>query len=230
MSLPQTSTQTPINSVIQTFYQQFPLVSFQKGEYVQHSGESQSALFFIQSGSIKLVTTSLDGQNLILHLFHEGACFSLLNLINDGKSLYDGVALTAVTAYKVPCEAFLDLVQHQADVSFEFQLRLLKGIQGLLLRIQTTAFVPTYNQVASILFYFYRHFKPTEHSSTQLTLQLTHQEISEWLGITRENVSIQMKKLERDGFITRKDHFIEITNVNGLQQLAARGLPSIDSL
>ncbi|KKS31218.1 MAG: Transcriptional regulator, Crp/Fnr family [Candidatus Amesbacteria bacterium GW2011_GWA2_42_12] len=211
-----------VDEKIHTFFQQFPGQQYNKGKLILSAGLQEDHFFFIETGAVKMTTTSGKGQNLVLHIFNPRSCFPLLTLVNQNINTYDFVTLTPTIIHKVPQEKVLAFLQENVDVLFEFQLCMLKGIQGLVHRIEQSAFVPAYNQVAGLLLYFVGHF--SDHSSPDtkkaIKLRVTHQEIAAWLGLTRENVSIQMKQLERDGFISKKDKRIEIIDVKKLKNLA----------
>ena len=95
----------------------------------------------------------------------------------------------------------------------DLQLRLLQGLQGLLLRTEQGTFLGAKDQVLSLLYYFAKHFSK-EKNEKVLSVKITHQEIADWLGLSRENVSIQMKQLGREGSIQIKDHFIHLLTKN----------------
>ena len=210
-----------IDQKIQAFFQKFPAKSYPKGEVVLHAGARGNLFFFVETGSIKMMITSAQGQNLVLHIFHSDSCFPLLNLVND-KNIYDFVTMVPSTIRTVPQQELVSFLHENVDVLFEFQLRLLKGLQGLLHRTEQTAFVPAYKRVANLLLYFARHF--SEHSASDaqkmIEIHITHQEISEWLGLSRENVSIHMKQLEHEGFIRKKENLVEIMDIEKLRKFA----------
>lgn len=211
-----------VDEKIHTFFQQFPGQQYNKGKTILSTGSFEDYFFFIETGAVKMMTTSGKGQNLVLHIFNTRSCFPLLALVNQGVNAYDFITLTSTIVHKVPQEKVLAFLHENVDVLFEFQLCLLKGIQGLIHRIEQSTFVLAYNQVAGLLLYFARHFSDNSFSNTKkaIKLRITHQEIAAWLGLTRENVSIQMKQLERDGFISKKDKRIEIIDVKKLKHLA----------
>jgi CRP-like cAMP-binding protein len=210
-----------VNDKINTFFQQFPVQNFGKNELILRAGSAAQFFFFIETGAVKMTTTSKDGQNLVLTIFYPGSCFSLLTLINQNTNTYDCVALIETATRKVPQSEVIAFLQENPDVIYEFQLRLLKGLQGLLHRIEQTAFVSAYHRVAGLLLYFARHFSEHIDSSNQkrIEIRITHQEIAEWLGLSRENVSIQMKQLERDGLVRKNEMLVEITDLKKLEQL-----------
>lgn len=214
---------TQLNTKITQFFTQFPTEIFSKNEYIIRTGQKNDYFFYIEKGCAKLSTTSGSGQTLVLSILYKGSCFSFLSLINQDINRYDFSTILPTTVRKVPKQDLLNFLSENPDVLAEFNIKYLKAIQGLLNRIEQSAMVSAYSQVAGLLLYFADHFSEKNSSTNQrlLEIKITHQEISEWLGLSRENVSIQMKQLERDGYIRKTEKFIEITDVTKMKKLAS---------
>lgn len=203
---------------ITQFFAEAPTQNFAAKEILLRADDELESFFYLESGCVKMCTTHAKGENTTLHIFYPGACFSLLSLITEKKNIYDFVAMNDVVVRRIPYQTFVDFLQNNADVSFYFLTRTVAGLQGLLHRLEQTFSLSAYQQVASLLLYFAKH----SENSTTIAVRLTHQDIAEWLGLTRENVSLQIKKLEREGLIAKSDgSFFQIVDVKKLRQIAA---------
>jgi CRP-like cAMP-binding protein len=208
---------------LSSFLKDYPVETYPKNSVVLAAGDDSDFFYYLESGAIKMVTVSEKGRALILHMFFPNSFFSLLTLVSQNINEYDFIALVPSTIRKIPKFELINFLKQHSDVLFDLQLRLLKGLDGLLERIERSSLTSAYHQVANLLIYFSRHFSEPTVSSDQLSkklkIKITHQEISEWLGLSRENVSIQMKLLENNGYIQTNAHFIEIPNVTALAEL-----------
>ncbi len=208
----------PTANHLQSFVKQFPLVAYPPGEFLFRLQKTPDSFLMIKSGCIKVSQTTLSGDSVTIHVLFEGSCVSLLSLI-DTRATYEFETLTDTEVYRIPRAQFIEYLQSTAEVSYHFLLQTLKGLDGLVFRIRQDSSEPAYERVASLLLYFVKHLGSVGEKPV-IQLSITHQDISEWLGLTRENVSIQMKKLEKAGFIGRKDRLIEIVNLPGLKKVA----------
>lgn len=198
---------------VEIFVHRYPLVQYPAGTKLFTDQQNQNPFLYIQSGCIEMSTTNEEGQEIKLHIFYPGSCVSLLSLVEPSDS-YDFTTLTNVEAYKIPHDVFLQTLHRNPEMTYQFLVSAMKGMKGLLYRIQHTASASAYQRVASLLLYFAKHT-----NSPTLSVPLTHQEISEWLGLSRENVSIQMKKLERDGLIAKAENHIVLLDPPRLKAL-----------
>jgi len=202
---------------IEVFAAHFPLVSFPAGEFLFHLQKIPDHFLFIKTGCVKMTQTDVSGDSLTIHVFYEKSCISLMSL-TDTNASYEFETLTKIEAYRIPRRQFIDFLSQHPEISFHFLIQVLKGMDGLVYRMKQNISIPAYERVASLLMYFSKHAR-TAGEKTVIEIALTHQDIADWVGLTRENVSIQMKKLERAGFISKKDHFIEIMHLTDLKKL-----------
>lgn len=209
---------------IDTFFKQFPTSTFPKNQVLMSAGEMVHAFYFVETGAVKMTRTTELGKNLILHLFFPKSFFSLLSLASDNTNYYDFVTLLPTTVRKVPRAELITFLQTNNDVLYDVHIRLLKGMTGLLKRIEQTSVNPAEMQVSSLLVYFATHFSEAETVSNEkvrhLKVKITHQEIADWLGLSRENVSLQMEALEKANLIKVKDRYLEIQDFEKLQNVS----------
>ncbi len=199
------------------FAKEFPLVTIPAGEFLFRLQKVPDNFLYIKSGCIKMSQTTLSGDSVAIHVFYPGSSVSLISLI-ESKATYEFETLTETEAYRIPRAEFITYLQTHPEATFNFLTLILKGLDGLVYRIRQNSSVPAYERVASLLLYFTSHLG-TPKDKPVIQLAITHQDIAEWLGLTRENVSIQMKKLERANLIGRNERLIEILDMKSLKKL-----------
>lgn len=204
---------------IEDFACKFPRVKFSAGAKLFARGSQPQYFFYVIEGSVKLSQTAENGQVVNLHVFYPGSCISLLSLTGPSDS-YDFEAATALEVYQIPREEFLAEARKDAVLTFELLLHAMRGMKGLLHRIQLNASEPAIQRVSGLLVYFAKHQPLSTVEKGVIPVEVTHQEIADWLGLTRENVSLQLKSIEDQGLIKRRQRLIEVLNVPGLLKLS----------
>lgn len=210
---------TPEDKKLNQFFSNFPLVVFQPGSVIIRASEVSPFMHFITEGCVRMSTTNPSGKTITLHLFQPFACFSLLQLLNQENS-YDYQAITPTHARQIPAAIFLDILKENPDISAMFTTRMTKAVSGLLHRIEQSTFVPASQQLASLLLYFVKHYGEETPEGTLVNYRLKHHFLAEWLGLTRENVSLQLKQLEKKEFLLKRNNLIVVPNLNRLEKLA----------
>lgn len=103
----------------QDFLEQYPLVSFQKGEILIRQGQLIQYLYYIQSGVCACSILHTDGNTFIPLFLRKdeivGVRQELLE-VRENRSLHEIYALTAVSAYKIPVADVQYLLQNDFEV------------------------------------------------------------------------------------------------------------------
>jgi CRP/FNR family transcriptional regulator len=200
---------------IEDFACHFPEVKFAPGSKLFSNSGQPNFYFYLRTGTVRLSQTLENGQIVNMHIFYPGSFISLLSLAGNMEQ-YDFEAVTEVEAYQIPREVFLAEARKNAFFTFELLLHAMRGMKGLLYRIEHTASASAQRRVAGLLGYFARHQPLSSIENGLIPIEVTHQEIADWLGLTRENVSLQLKKLEDDGIIKRHQKLIHVVDARKL--------------
>ena len=83
---------------------------YDRGEVMAIEGERGGSLRCVQSGLVKLSTTSADGRELVLRLVPAGQSFNLVAVVDGQPSGATATALDPTTIYAVPREALRWLI------------------------------------------------------------------------------------------------------------------------
>ncbi|MBI4100756.1 Crp/Fnr family transcriptional regulator [Candidatus Microgenomates bacterium] len=125
--------------------------------------------------------------------------------------------MTAVELWRVSRNQFLDFIKANPDILFELTSRITVRLGGLLERMEYLVFGNAHQKVASILAICAQRFGRQEGGKTKISVPLTHKDIAALIGFTRETVSLEMKKLEKKGIISRRGQLILVKNSKKLE-------------
>ncbi len=184
---------------------------FAAGDIILNSGETPDYVFLLKSGFVKHSTDSSDGKELILHIYTPGALFPLMWGLNDEVPNYTLAALTTCSVVCVPKDEMVEYYSSKPKELMELTKKLLKGISGLSKRIEILSFENARKRVVSTLQYLHKHFGPE--------FSFTHENLASLTGLTRERVSIEMKKLKDQGLVSYKRNLISVTDIDKLSSL-----------
>lgn len=185
------------------FLQKFPLATFQKGEIILSQGEIPTRVFVVQRGLLKSYDLSKDGSERLISL----------NDVNDilpdswvfGKSrsaLYFCEALQEVRLYKVPKDDIQEFVDTNPDVQRMLMDRYLSIYVAQSLRIGALTYsVATEKLLHTLRYLCIRFGKPESEGKIELSIYLTHQQLAELLGLSRETTTNELLKLKKKAVI-----------------------------
>lgn len=178
------------------------------GKVILNSGEQPENLFYLKKGFVKHYVDSPEGKELIIHIYKSGTIFPLMWGLNNEVPNYNLATLTNCEISLVPKKTFSDFIAKNPKELLSLSRRLLMAISGLSKRIEILNFQNARQRVVSTLIYLNKHFGDQFH--------FTHESLAALTGLTRERVSIEMKKLKDQGVVSYKRNTITISDLAGL--------------
>ncbi len=172
--------------------------SYEAGQIVLEAGDSASDVFIVASGSLRVMTRSVGGHEIILNELGDGALFGEIAAI-DGASRSAGiVALTRSRVCAIAAAPFLEFVLSSREAS----LHLMKALAALVrekdARLFELSVLATRPRLVSLLL---RLARPREGGGMVISPPRPHHELAARIGTRREMVSRALSALQREGLI-----------------------------
>lgn len=202
---------------LETFYKQFGLRSYRKGETLIRSDDNPQGIFYLISGYIRQYTISKGGTELTLHILKPVSYFPMVWAINGTPNVYNFEALTTVEVRRAPRDEIVTFIKDKPGIIFSLMSELLESYEETLKRVEHLVFSDAYRRVVSVLIYIASHFGTINGTEIAIGNKFTHQDIATLVGVARETTSIEMAKLEKKGLLKYYQRNIIIENINKLE-------------
>lgn len=210
-------------SRLNDFFSGLKKVSFKKGETILRPDDESYSVYYLIEGFTRLYSISKNAQELTLIIYKPGDFFPLIPSITNTPIAYYVEAITPVELYKAPQREFLKLLKKNNDLMFEISSHILSRLGGVLTRMEYAMFGNARSKVASIILICAERFGKRDKKDILIQVPLTHQDIAQLIGIARETVSIEMKKLQKMGIIDYPGKYLKVKNNQKLQEESALG-------
>ena len=185
-----------------------------KGTVLFRDGDRCQGYVFVMHGSIRVQKMDPEGREIVLYRVEDGqTCMLTTSCLLAGRSYpAEGITEEATELVLLPAERFDALL---ADPDFRrFALAMISDrIAELMALVEDVAFGRMDVRLARRLL---------ELDDGTHSLQLTHQQLATELGTAREVISRILKDFERRGSVALKRGRVELSDLNGLGQLATQ--------
>ena len=199
------------------FFSKFKKYHYKKGELILRGGDNPQGVYFIHSGYVKDYSISKDGEELMLILFKPEDFFPMQWVFNNKPNDHYFETMTEVELWRCPKAHFLALIEANPEIFFELTSHIVLRLGGIMQRMEYLAFGNAYQKVASIIMICAERFGERKGNGWIIHIPLTHKDIAMFIGMTRETVSIEIKKLERKGIIEYAGRSIFVKDTVRLQ-------------
>jgi CRP/FNR family transcriptional regulator len=199
------------------FLQQYPLRKFEKDQIILVQGDTSRDIYAVKSGFVKGYDISLEGVEQLIWLGSAGDIFSfplLFSAVDSTPLFYS--AFTYLETRIVNKGEFVDFLQRNPDVLFEVSKQMDSVFSELTEKLTATEKPKATEKLVTMLSLLARRFgapDSSDNSKTEITVPLTQQDIANLLGLTRETVATELKKLKDANYVYYdKWHFVVYTD------------------
>ncbi len=205
-------------SKLDLFFKIFPLLRYKNRDLILHAQDSSASVFYLKSGYLRVFRISEKGEELTLMILKPGDFFPFTYGINIISNPYFLESITQLELWKSPQDQFIAFIKANPDVLFELTSRIIVKFDGVLTRIEYLIFSNAYIKVATTLLICAKKFGEQQGNDMVVQVPLTHRDIATMVGVTRETTSLEMKKLEKQGYLGKIGRLFIIKNVRRLEE------------
>ena len=181
-------------------------VTYWKGETVFHEGDRCQSVFAVCEGSVKLITTSTEGRVLLLRFMQPGEMLALAEAML-GPAPYECSAVAAENSILavIPREMFLRFIGTYPQACLGLTLALSTQYK---IAQRETKFLGmgehSIVRLAHLLLEWSGQFGAAGGDGAHIPLHVTHGDLAQAIGATRETVTRLLGQLSRAGIIERR--------------------------
>jgi CRP-like cAMP-binding protein len=204
------------------FIRQFPIQKFVKGEILMSEGETADTLLALRSGFIKVTSISDSGVERLLWIAGRYDIAPTEQLFSTrGLLKFFYTALTDGEVYMVHKAQFLAYAKQSPQLMSEIATSMSVHYDDLLSRIDSIEQTTVRDKLIQTLCYLAGRFSADESVDIyQIGLKLTHSDIADMIGSTRETTSLELAKL-REQYGVDYDRTKFVIHTERLRQLIA---------
>ena len=191
-------------------------VEFDQGTTLFDDGDACSGLLVVTKGRARVSKQSPDGRELLLYEIEPGEfCVLTVNCLL-GRTRYPakGDAVEEIAGVLVPGDLFERLIASSPDFREAVFKMLGARLSEMLVLVEQVAFARLDARLAALLIRYGR---------TRGSVLVTHQQLADDLGCTREIVSRLLTSFQAQGLVTLGRKRIELANPEKLAGLAEEG-------
>jgi CRP/FNR family cyclic AMP-dependent transcriptional regulator len=160
-------------------------------------GDDSEAFYVIGSGRVKVYASDENGKEVILNIQGPGEYFGELALIDDAPRSASVITLEKCTVSVVSKTDFYHSLSERPEIALELIRPLVNRIRSLTESVKNLALLDVYGRVARTLL----NLAKEKDGDFVIEQRLTHQDIANMVGASREMVSRIMKDLATGGYI-----------------------------
>ena len=195
------------------------LLSLRRKQVAYRPGDPSDSVFVLKSGRIKIGKITQDGREIILDLLKAGDVFGEMAFLEDAPRESFAEALDDTDLLVIKKADLLRLIRHRPAVTYR-----LAKIIGCKRRkaeknMENFLYKGVRERLAILILRLSDDYGIKDSRGKMLRIKITHQDLANLIGSSRETVSLTLGDFRREGFIEIKERKIIIKDESALRQL-----------
>jgi CRP/FNR family transcriptional regulator, cyclic AMP receptor protein len=183
-------------------------------------GDRAVGVHFLAAGRVKISKVTRDGKELTLAYRSEGDFFGEPCLLDGGPREEMAEAMDASVTVEIPRDVLDNLLKHDGGAAYKFARALIARRKDLETRVEQLIFKDVGAKLAELLLSLGHEHGISDARGTVVGLKITHQEMANLIGSTRETVSLTLSQFKRKGLIQTEGRKVILADQEGLKALA----------
>ena len=183
-------------------------------------GDPGAAVYFVNGGRVKVSKVTRDGKELTLAYRAPGDIFGETCLIDGGPREEMAEAMENALVTEIKRGEFERLLQSHAMLGYRLSKILAARRREIENKIENLVFKDVNSKLAELLMRLANEYGVDDSRGTLVALKITHQEMANLIGSTRETVSLTLSQFKRKGLIQTEGRKVILADREGLRALA----------
>jgi len=207
---------------LRAFLDRHPTQRFKKKEIIVFQGEAPRTAFVVKTGTVKTYNLSVGGDEKPVAFYQAGSIFPAAWVYGKAASApyYYEAFSPEVEVYAVDRHEFVNFIKKRPELLYQELERLLAEQLGASVRLNALQHSRARDKLIYTLHYLaLSHGQAHGQTKIALTLELTHQDLANLTGLTRETAATELNRLKKQGVIDYGKNLPYVLNLTRLGSL-----------
>lgn len=193
---------------------------FEKDNYIFHAGDRLDYVYVVLKGRIRTYLNTASGKEKTLMVIGKngllGEHFIQENYIHSASA----IAVTESIVLKIEKSKFKHIAFSEQGILTQWLKMLSLKTEVLTQSYSNLFFNNSRKRLARSLIYLVEIYgEKITNNAVRIGITFTHQELGDFIGSSRVTVSNEMNQLQKEGIISKTDHYYHIQNVSKLKSI-----------
>lgn len=178
-------------------------------------------LYLITRGAVKTVRTN-GKANLLVDFYKPGDVLGEDCALLPGENDIAAMPFDTATVIKIPAENFSRVMETQPKLGRALAAMCASRARSFRERLYFMTAAPVPVRLASTLYQLAKNFGKRDREGVLIGIRVTHQDLADYIGASRETVTLFLSKFKQEGIIIMKVRKIIIPDLKALKKVGTQ--------
>lgn len=208
-----------IKKQLDSFFSKFELIKYKKGQVLFRPGENLSTAYIEKSGFLRAYTVN-NGKETSLPSLRPLFFCAGINGLHKQSNKYFVEAITGVELFAVPMEEFVKFIEKDIEILTEVNKKLIDDLIDLSTNWQQIVAGDATAKVAGLIYMIAKDVGEKDGNEIWINFNTPHRVLASMAGLTRETVTLQILKFQKQGYLANKKRKMVIKNIEKIKEIA----------
>lgn len=204
--------------------------NFERKQSVYVPQEQSDSLLVVVSGRVKLYHITPDGKESLLAFIERGEVFGELSVLEESARDEFAEAVTATQIVLIPGQIVRDLMAQRPALAMSITKLIGLRRRRLEQRMKSLLFRSTRDRLVHALLDLASQYGRSTQRGVYLDLRLSHQDLANMIGSTRESVTLLLGQLQYERLLFVEKRMITLVELDRLAAGIDAPAPSLSQL
>jgi CRP/FNR family cyclic AMP-dependent transcriptional regulator len=195
--------------------------AFPRRSTIYFPDEPGESVLLLTRGQVKIMALTPDGREMIFAFIEPGELFGELAVLDAAPRNEHAEAVEDSHALAIPRDELLWLMGRRPDIALSVTKLIGLRLRRIENRLRNTLFRSTRERTVAVLLELLASHGRAAGGRWEIGLRLSHQEMANLIGATRESVTLTLGQLQKEGLIEVNRRRVIVLDRNRLAAEAA---------
>lgn len=191
---------------------------YERNSLIYLPNDRSDSVFLCASGRVKIYHITSEGKQALLAIIEPGEVFGELAVFDGGTREDFAESMEKTSVIMIPGKTIQQLMETQPAVSLSVTRLMGLRRQRVERRLKSLLFRSNRERLMYMLVELAEQFGSFTERGVELSIKLSHQDLANLIGSTRETVTVILGNLQKDGDIKIHRRQIVITNIEKIAE------------
>ena len=192
-------------------------ITAKSGTFLFYEGDFPENVYLIRAGKVRLSKMTADGKEFSVHLKQKDELVGEVGLFNDMSISVTAEVIDDAILVKFERPALEAIFRENGEIAVAFMKWFARHTQSTQAKFRDLILCGKTGAFYSTLIRFSNSYGVKSDNGILINVQLTNQDIANYIGTTRESINRMLNDLKKDKIITMDKGFITIKDIEFLK-------------
>jgi CRP/FNR family cyclic AMP-dependent transcriptional regulator len=192
-------------------------INLKSGAYLFYEGDYPENVYLIRSGKVRLSKMNADGREFSVHLKQRDELVGEVGLFNNMAISVTAELMEDATLIKFERHALEEVFRKNGEIAVAFMKWFARHTQSTQAKFRDLILCGKTGAFYSTLIRFSNSYGVKTDEGILINVQLTNQDIANYIGTTRESINRMLNDLKKEKIISIEKSYITIKDLKYLK-------------